>query len=129
MSSIPLRRVRTSSNNEPRENEDAMSFLGDENSSSDQKTEEAKTNASHAKRKPLSILSLATEIACLGLAILSFLGFVAILRVYDGKPNLKWLLGRLGSPTPNAITPIMSTVFRATLLAPVASCISQFCWV
>lgn len=68
------------------------------------------------------------EILSLALAAASILALIAILRTHDSKPSPEWSLGPFGV-TLNAIVSIVSTVFRASLLMPVAQSISQFGWI
>jgi hypothetical protein len=73
------------------------------------------------------IRSLILEILCLVLATASLLCIVALLRHQNNKQIPDWSLGRWGV-TLNTVISIISVVFRASLLEPVAASISQFCW-
>jgi hypothetical protein len=73
------------------------------------------------------IRSLILEILCLILATASLLCIVALLRHQNNKQIPNWSLGRWGV-TLNTVISIISVVFRASLLEPVAASISQFCW-
>lgn len=121
--------LRSSSDSGPRSNGDHTSFLMDKNGSPDIKIEETSTDLSRAGQKLLPLRSIVIEITALVLALASLLGLVAILFVYNGKPNPEWSMAHIGSITLNTIISIISTVFRATLLVPVAQSISQSCWV
>ena len=60
---------------------------------------------------------------CIALAVLA--AVVAIIAVYDGRPNPLWS----GGITLNTIISFASMLFRISLLVPVASCVSQLGWV
>ncbi|CAO2649241.1 Nn.00g066260.m01.CDS01 [Neocucurbitaria sp. VM-36] len=60
---------------------------------------------------------------CVAIAVLA--AVVAILAVYDGRPNPLWS----GGITLNTIISFASMLFRISLLVPVASCVSQLGWV
>jgi hypothetical protein len=79
-------------------------------------------------QRPPILRSLMIEIFCLALATASLLGFVAILRKYDNRQSPEWTVGHF-SVTLNAIISVVSTVFRGTLLMPVAQSISQLGWI
>jgi hypothetical protein len=54
-----------------------------------------------------------------------FIGVVAILAIYDGRPNPLWT----GGITLNTVISVASMLFRICLMVPVASCISQMSWI
>jgi Protein of unknown function (DUF3176) len=83
---------------------------------------------SQAAQRPRIARAFIWEILSLVLAAASLLTLVAILQKYDNQENPRWTLGTLGV-TLNAILSVVSTVFRASLLMPVAQSINQFCWI
>ncbi|KUJ09004.1 uncharacterized protein LY89DRAFT_317285 [Mollisia scopiformis] len=120
--------LRTPPDGGPHGSGDTHLFLEAENRGADKEGRKTGSTASHAEQKILSIGSLVNELACLGLVAASLFGIAAILWVYDGRPYPEWSMGRLGNVTLNTIISIISTAFRAALLAPVAQSISQFSW-
>ena len=65
------------------------------------------------------------EISSLVLAATVLVAIVALLYRYDKKPNPTWSPGI----TLNTILSFASMVFRACVSLPVASSVSQFCWI
>jgi hypothetical protein len=61
--------------------------------------------------------------SCAALAV--FAGVVAILAIYNGRPNPLWT----GGITLNTVISVASVLFRVGLMVPVASCISQMTWI
>jgi hypothetical protein len=65
------------------------------------------------------------EVAAGNLSIICLVVIIAILAHFDGKPLIKWS----SKITPNAVISILATVSKASVLLPVAECISQFTWI
>lgn len=59
------------------------------------------------------------------LSILALVAFVAVLAIYDQKPNPQWVSGSI---TLNTVMSVTSTVFRLGLVFTLATCISQLSW-
>jgi hypothetical protein len=104
-----------------------VSLLEDRNSGDEGKREKFAVSSNTGKRA-LFIYDLFYKILNLVIAVGALLGLVAILRKYNRKQSPEWTLGQVGV-TPNVIVSIVSTVFRGSLLMPVAQSISQFCWI
>jgi len=64
------------------------------------------------------------EICALIIAIGATVGLVVYLKIIDNKPLREWF----PSIQPNSVLAILTTVQKATLMAPVASSISQLKW-
>lgn len=58
-------------------------------------------------------------------AFLSLCGFMLLLHHYDNRPNPTWFSGL----SLNTVVSVISTVFRISMLVPVAASISQMGWV
>jgi hypothetical protein len=93
----------------------------------DEPMEATSTDLSNAGKRPSILASLIWEILSLALAAAALFGLVAILRKHQNKEVPKWTLGHV-EVTLNAIISIVSTLFRGSLLMPVAQSISQLCW-
>jgi Protein of unknown function (DUF3176) len=79
------------------------------------------------KQRPSIFRSLIWEILCFVLATTSLVALVAILWSCNKKVIPNWSLGHTAI-TLNSIVSILSTIFRSSLLVPVASGIGQSCW-
>jgi hypothetical protein len=116
----------TFSNDEQIHKEPHVPLLKD-NESTDNSKKLGSTSSPNDVQKPPILPSLTWAIVCLVLATASLLSFMALLRVYDKKESPEWSLTFVGF-TFNTIVSIVSTLFRASLLMPVAQSISQLCW-
>ena len=65
------------------------------------------------------------EVLSLVLATLAFVALIALLATCDRKPNPRWANDNI---TLNTVVSLTSTVFRISLMPPVAKCISQLGW-
>jgi putative exporter of polyketide antibiotics len=79
--------------------------------------------ARHSKPSLLDGWLLEILSSCSALAV--FAGVVAILAIYNGRPNPLWT----GDITLNTAISIASILFRVGLMVPMASCISQLSWI
>jgi hypothetical protein len=88
-----------------------------------------KADNSHQPRarytKPFLLGGWLFEILSICAALVVFVGVVAILAVYNGRPNPLWT----GGVTINTVISVASVLFRVGLMVPVASCISQMTWI
>ncbi|KAF2805532.1 uncharacterized protein BDZ99DRAFT_501742 [Mytilinidion resinicola] len=100
----------------------------DDRDSAGARPKEPQLDSPKKGQKRGSIHNLLYEILSLLVSAASLAILIAVLSKYDNKPTPKWSLGPLGI-TLNAIVSILSTVFRGSLLMPVAQSISQFCWI
>jgi hypothetical protein len=101
--------------------------LLDDEDRADEPREATSTDLVNAEQRPSLLITLIWEILSLALAAAALFGFVAILRKHENKEVPKWALGH-AEVTLNAIISIVSTLFRGSLLMPVAQSISQLCW-
>ena len=65
------------------------------------------------------------EISSLALSVLAVITLICVLRAYENRPNPQWRLGI----SLNTVVSILSTVFRASLMLPVAHALSQSGWI
>lgn len=65
------------------------------------------------------------EISSLVMAALGLVVLICVLHTYENRPSPQWQLGI----TLNAIVSIVSTMFRASLMLPVARSLSQSAWI
>jgi hypothetical protein len=93
----------------------------------DEPREATSADLSNSGRRPSILVSLIWEILSLALAAAALFGFIAILRKHENKEVPRWYLGHV-EVTLNTIISIVSTLFRGSLLMPVAQSISQLCW-
>ncbi|KAI0594725.1 hypothetical protein F4775DRAFT_572768 [Biscogniauxia sp. FL1348] len=84
--------------------------------------------SSGGMRTPLPVYRLMWEILSLILATITLIGLVVLLKTHEDKPTPEWSVGPWGV-TLNAVLSIVSTIFRGSLLVPVAQSISQFGWI
>src|SRR5690242_15986286 len=110
---VPQAPVNASSNNSPLTEGPHTVLLGHRGSRS-----EANKKSKTVGKSPI-FQSLLFEVLSLLLATASLTALIAILQKYDGEQSPRWTFGRLGV-TLNAIVSVLSTVFRAALLVPVA---------
>jgi hypothetical protein len=85
-------------------------------------------DAPHLSQHRINILSphgWLYEVSSLFVAAASFVALVLVLRKYQNKPSPQWP----ADISLNTLVSVVSTVFRATLLMPVATGISQSGWI
>jgi len=116
----------TSLNDKQMHEEPHVSLLRDDENTDDSE-KSTSTNSPNSVQKQPILPSLIWAIGCLNLATVSLLGFILLLRAYDKKESPSWSLGVIGF-TFNTIISTVSTVFKTSLLMPVAQSISQLCW-
>lgn len=91
-------------------------------------TAKSSSSAQHSTNIQIPLLHPSTwlyEVLSLVLSALALVALVAILALYNGKPNPQWVGGSI---TLNTIVSFTSTVFRLSLLVPLGNCISQLSW-
>jgi hypothetical protein len=91
----------------------------------DESSSEPPARARRMETPPiLSFSGWLWELMNLALALGSLAAIIAIMARYSDEPTPEWYSGL----TLNAAISILSTVYRGSLLAPVASSIGQFGW-
>jgi hypothetical protein len=121
-----LPRSHGSSNNENSCIDPRISLL--EVGNEEDKVSNVSSMPSSTGKRPSILHNFFWEIFCSILATTSLLTFVAILWKHDNQESPEWSLGHV-TVTLNTIISIVSTVFRSSLLVPVAQSISQLCWI